>query len=414
MFHSRAESLCSIETADVNCLGWIEETQRGVAAGEQSDIPVRARETARREIGGPSPARLRGAGRAQRIECGMTGHKHATLARVAELAGVSIGCASRVLNHDPTVKLREDTRIRIIAVAEKLDYVPNVSARALRRSQTGVLGLAVHNLAAGVIPGVFGGAREAAAANGKLLLLADADEIVRDTSARDLLVAGRRIDGLLLQTGHANFEAAIIDEIASRVPTVLMGTPGTAAAPGVRIAEDQAGEEAARHLLELGHRQIAYIGGAKGSYTDRIRLKGIQNAVSTVPDATLRCTWAGSWGAPDGYKAFRRVAQWRRRPTGVVTVNALVATGAIRAAFDANVAIPRQISLVSIQDSWTVQFTTPRITTVPLPQGGLGRHAVERLLKYLKHRDDASDVIIPIQGPHLCVRESDAACMPPT
>jgi len=327
------------------------------------------------------------------------------LATVAKAAQVSIGLASRILNKDPTVSVRSETRARVESAAERLQYVPSASAQALRQRRTRVIGLAVHDLASTLVTDLLNGARDEATALDYLLLLTDADEIATNAASRRLYLHGARIDGLIIQDGHANLGGAI-DEIAEQMPTVVFNTAGRALSPGVRVDEKLAGRLAAEHLLRAGHRRIGFIGGPMGTYTSSARLNGAASAVAAA-GGTLH-TLHGDWTAPSGRALLRQLMDEAPQTTGVITANLLIGTGAITAAGEAGRPVPTSLSVVAIQDSWAVDLTTPKLTTVALPLHELGRQAVHTLIGYIDG-DDVSESQIVGGTPAVRSRQSVAA-----
>ncbi|HLR97869.1 MAG TPA: LacI family DNA-binding transcriptional regulator [Jiangellaceae bacterium] len=328
------------------------------------------------------------------------------LATVAKAAGVSIGLASRVINEDPTVSVRPETRRRVLATAERLQYVPQASAQALRQRRTKVIGLAVHDLASTLVVKLLEGAREEAVARGYLLLLTDADELAFTPESRRLYLGGARIDGLILQDGHASMGDAI-DEIGAVLPTVVFNTPGRTLSPGVLVDESLAGRLAAKHLIELGHREIGFIGGVQGTHTNDARLDGARRAMAEAGLASSLHVVDGDWTAPGGFHALNQLVGERPEVTGVVTVNVSTGTGAIAAALDSSVSVPQMLSVVAIQDAWTADFTVPRMSTVVLPLRELGQEAVRLLIRYIDG-EDVEESHVVAQQPYLHPRESAA------
>lgn len=329
------------------------------------------------------------------------------LATVAKAAEVSNGLASRVLNRDPTLSVREETRRRVEVAAERLNYVPSASAQALRQHRTRVIGLAVHDLASTIVVDLLEGAREEATSRNYLLLLTDADEIAFNDASRRLYLGGARIDGLIMQDGHADLGEAI-DEIARTLPTVVFNTPGRELSPGIRVDEQRAGRCAAEHLIDAGHRHLGFLGGRAGTYTNSARLEGASGAVSKA-GGTLEVTH-GVWSAPSGLDSMRRLLAKAPETTGIITANVLIGTGAMSAAQQSDRPVPDSLSVVAIQDSWAVDFTTPRMTTVALPLRELGRAAVRTLIRYIDGEDvHASETI----GASPRIRRRDSVAGPP-
>lgn len=306
------------------------------------------------------------------------------LATVAKAAEVSNGLASRVLNKDPSLSVRGETRHRVEAAAERLNYVPSASAQALRQQRTRVIGLAVHDLASTIVVDLLEGARNEATSRNYLLLLSDADEIAFHDSSRRLYLGGARIDGLIMQDGHADL-GQVIDEISVTLPTVVFNTPGREQSPGIQVDERRAGRCAAEHLVDAGHRHIGFLGGRAKTYTNSARLEGVSAAVSEA-GGTLEVAH-GDWSASSGFASMQQLLSTAPGTTGIITANVLIGTGAMAAAHQLGHSVPSALSVVAVQDSWAVDFTTPRMTTVALPLRDLGRSAVRTLISYIGGED---------------------------
>lgn len=332
------------------------------------------------------------------------------LATVAKVARVSVGLASRVLNDDPTVSVRDDTRRRVRMAAEGLEYVPQASARALRQQRTRVIGLAVHDLSSTIVVELFEGAREEATAQDYMLLLADADEIAFNVANRRLFLGGGRIDGLIFQDGYGNLGTAI-DEIAARTPTVVFNTPGRDLSPGVRVDECLAGRIAAEHLMAAGHRHIGFLGGLDASYTNVARLDGVKASMADTGFGGSLHSVHGDWSAAGGMVALERLLKDAPLTSGVVAANTMIATGAMAAAIRSSRSVPDTLSIVAIQDSWIASFATPRLTTVALPLHDLGRQAVRSLLTYIDGEDVKESQMVG-KAPDIRPRQSVAPPAP--
>src|SRR6266545_1863569 len=126
------------------------------------------------------------------------------LADVARAAGVGTSITSRVLNNDPTVSVRDETRERILRAVRELNYRPNAFARGLKLARTMTIGLVIPNLAYPVNAEIIRGAQRASAAAGYVILLADADEFVQTGEAYHRLLHERRVDGLLIASASTD------------------------------------------------------------------------------------------------------------------------------------------------------------------------------------------------------------------
>lgn len=321
----------------------------------------------------------------------------ARLADVAAQAGVSTALASRILTADPKLKVRDDTRRRVLDAANQLGYVPHSTARALRLNRTGVLGLVVHDLTSPVFIDLLDSARSTAAQQGYLLLLGDADEITQDPAAHRNYFAGGRIDGLIVQSGHADLDASV-DEIARMVPTVIVNAPGRPNAPGVRLPEAEAAQLATEHLIGLGHRVIGHLAGRSGTDTAQRREEGFRRALSgsgirMFPSLIVDA----GWDAASGCAATKTLLTKSPRPTAVFANNILVGVGAHRALGE------QEVSLIALHDGWIADYLSPPLSTVRMPLAELGRQAVGMLLRRMAG-ESVTDMLVTDPAPELILR----------
>src|SRR5712691_2654989 len=145
----------------------------------------------------------------------------ARLVDVANRAGVGTSIASRVLNDDPTVTVRPETRARVLLAAKELNYSPNASARSLKLQRTTTIGLVIPNLAYPVNSEIIRGAERAASDAGYVLLIADAEEFLQAGLAYRRLLLERRVDGLLLASASTS-EPFLLDIVKTDLPLILV------------------------------------------------------------------------------------------------------------------------------------------------------------------------------------------------
>jgi LacI family transcriptional regulator len=329
------------------------------------------------------------------------------LADVAAAAEVSPALASRVLNGDVTVRATPETKQRILDAAHQLGYVANAAARHLRINTTGLIGLVVHDLTSPIYVDLLAGAREAAAEHGYFLLLGDADELMSNPQTFKNLVAARRIDGIIIQAGHAHFEERI-EEIAAVLPTVVVNAPmnGRAGVVGVYPDEILAARTLTAHLVGLGHRRIGFVTGPHDSETSRLRLEGFGRGLSDAgidldDDLVHYCDWTAA-GGESGLRSLM-TASAGTRPTAVIAANTLIGAGALSAAAAMALAVPGQLAIAAIHDSWLADYLVPSLTTIELPLREVGSQAVRILL------EDAiveGDVVVTSPAPLLHRRNS--------
>lgn len=332
--------------------------------------------------------------------------RRARLRDVADHAGVSQGLVSRMLNNDPNLTVRPETREAVLAAVRHFDYVPNSTAASLRRRKTDAIGLVLDRVTSPVFTDVVHGAEEAAAEFGYGLLMADAEEAEKDESFLAAVIKSRRVDGLLLQGGYSP-RASMLQRYAESTPSVIVNSQGNAAASGVRLEDDAAARTATTHLIELGHRSIAFVSGDPGAASDT-RRQGYAEALATA-GLPMRdeLILAGGWQAEDGKRAVLASLPELQAAgvTAYVVGTSVAALGALSALSDAGVRVPDDVSVVAIHDPWFAPYLTPALTTVSLPLFELGRRSVQQLMLHLEG-GKPDEVVITDPPPRLVVRGS--------
>lgn len=328
-----------------------------------------------------------------------------TLRDVARAAGVAAPTASRVLNDDPTVQVREDTRRRILRAARDLGYTPNSVARSLRGSRAGAIGLVMHDLDSPINVAVLKGAQSRCAEAGHVTLLADARDLEEDQGQLRTFLARGRLDGVILQTGYGEGDD-LVEQVANTLPAVLVNSEQSDVAPSVALDDVAAARLATEHLLGLGHERIAFIGGPVRSPSSERRERGYRQALE-APGLTATVIPA-TWTAEGGTTAAQELVGLDPRPTAVVVANAITAAGVLSAFRDAGVSVPGDVSVVGIHDPWFVAHLPVALTTVRMPLFMLGRVAADMLFETLDGGSPAADVFIEDPAPELVVRRSTA------
>lgn len=333
----------------------------------------------------------------------------ATIKDVAAAAGVAPSTVSRLLNGDPTVRVRPETRRRVLAVAGELDYTPNRAARALRGARVGALGVALRHLASPVYAQVFSGAEDEARKADFLLVAIEVDALAADPAAFQRLVRGGAIDGLVLQRDGLPADELITENVAATgLPFVVANERVDDPLYGVALDDAQASATATSHLLALGHVDVAHlgIGGSTRRASDRVEgwRRALEHAGVSPADGLLAL---GGSRPETGYTGMMELLANRERPTAVVAGTLLAAFGAMSAIRDAGLEVPGDISIVTHHDSWTAQYASPPLTAVQLPLEQLGRRAVRLLIEQLDGAAPRQE-LLTTPAPQLIPRSSTA------
>ncbi|CAN0603704.1 unnamed protein product, partial [Ectocarpus sp. 12 AP-2014] len=187
---------------------------------------------------------------------------------------------SRIVNSDPNLRVSDETRARVLRLIEELDYSPNLAARNLKSSSTGVIALVVHELTSSVYAEIIAGAHEAAYRFGKTVLVGEANEATAERGHLEDLVVGKGVDGIILQGAGTKFDKALERAARQGVPTVLLQAGDPSKNTVVRLDDEAAGCTATEHLIELGHTNIGFIGVADDMLFSCGRLAGWTSALS--------------------------------------------------------------------------------------------------------------------------------------
>jgi DNA-binding LacI/PurR family transcriptional regulator len=329
----------------------------------------------------------------------------ATLRDVARLAGVSPSTVSRALSTPAVVNAA--TRARVQAAAERLGYEPNRAARGLITGRTGNIGLVVPDLANPFFPSVVKGVQARARQSDVAVFLADTDE---DAVEEVVLVRAlaKQVDGLILCSPRASEEDLVAVAQETNVVLVNRLVEGV---PAVTFDNEGGMRQAVAHLVALGHRRIAWVGGPKTSWSSAHRLLGLHAAaadhgVELLEVGHFAPTYDGGMAAADQAVATGA--------TAVVTYNDLVAIGLLARLHARGISVPDDLSVVGIDDIAMSRMTRPALTTVRLPKQKAGQIAVELLLAVLDDPDpDAVSGSRGVLPGELIVRDSTGVASDP-
>ena len=307
-----------------------------------------------------------------------------TLKDVAGHAGVSIATVARVLREDPTLVVRPATRERVLAAAAALDYRPHRSARALRTGRTGTLALFLPDPRNLMWDPMIWAVERTAAERSYLVVVADAHGPALDPEQLRRLVLERRIDGVLV--AFATVDDELVAQIAGRgLPLVPVNSRSDNVGGSVTM-DDEAGSRCAiEHLVALGHRRIAYLGGRRDTDVGRRREAGVRAALAAAGlPIDERRIMAGDFSE----RTAERLAPslLAEDPTAIYTANLQTAFGVHSVLVRAGLRVPDDISLVTLDDHPVLDHTAPPITAVRMPMEEMGALGVGMLIEAVEGR----------------------------
>lgn len=327
-----------------------------------------------------------------------------TLRAVADHLGLTPGTVSSVLNDAPSSRsIPQRTKNRILAAARELNYRPNFFAQSLRKKRTYTIGVIVEE-----IGDAYGS-----------LIISGIEQYLRSKNFFFLTVVHRhdpelldRYAQILLERGVEGFitiDMRLLE--APSLPTVAVA--GHKAFPGVTnivLDHRHAARLALQHLLDLGHKNIAFMKGAPFSSDSEDRWNAIGEVAEELkidinPDLTVQIDIDDA--TPQlGYPFAKQLLERRVPFTALFAYNDLSALGAIRAFQEAGLRVPQNISVVGFDDIQGAAYNTPSLTTVRQPLTRMGTIAAQTLLERIeKDKNEPKEIAIE---PELVIRESTA------
>ncbi|GAB3892675.1 LacI family DNA-binding transcriptional regulator [Kibdelosporangium lantanae] len=331
---------------------------------------------------------------------GTPSERHASLADVAELAGVSHMTVSRVVNG--TGPVRAETRARVMAAVEKLDYRPNTAARALVTGKTGVLGVVALDSTlygpASTLYGIENAAREA----GYSVTISSVGVPHRTSMANAVDNLRRQaVEGIVVIAPHVAAVKAL-DVVPKDMPLVAVAGGERAAVPVVSVDQYDGAKRATEHLLALGNTTVWHVGGPADWLEARARERAWRETLkrhgAEIPDVVR-----GDWSPRSGYEAGRELAGTKGL-TAVFVANDQMALGLLRAFAEAGIRVPHDVHVAGFDDVPEAAYLSPPLTTVRQDFIEVGRRTFQVLARQISGEADGK--VRDLVEAELIVRDS--------
>lgn len=328
----------------------------------------------------------------------------ATIKDVAALAGISYTTVSHVLNNSRPVS--EAVRLKVEAAIVQLDYVPSAVARSLKAQATATIGLLVPNGMNPYFAELARGIEDHCERNGFCVILCNSDDDPQKQRNYLRVLQEKRVDGLIVSS--VDGEVGLASGLATtRTPMVIVDRELQGVdADLISIDHEYGAWLATRHLLELGHRQIACIAGPQRAAVTAMRLAGYRRALQQA-GVTAMPQWAlySDFTSQAGYQAAAGLLA-SEQPTAIFAGNDMIGIGVLRAAAERGISVPQALSVIGFDDVQLSRYVYPALTTVGQSIMQLGEAAAERLL--LRIANPAELVEKRLIRPAVVVRESTA------
>ena len=327
---------------------------------------------------------------------------------IADAAGVAQSTVSRILNDAPVlIRVSDETRARVRAIAEELGYQPHPFARALRGAPTMLLGAVVRDITDPFFAGAIEALSLEARARGYSVVLGHAAATADEAVALTAVLEARQCDAIVLLGDLHDAPRLLEDLRSSHVPVVALwhgAQQRSSVFPAVSV-DNRAGVRAVMaHLTDLGHRRIAFVGGdslgdireRQSTYEDCLAAAGI-----AAHPGYVRHVRNGSEG---GEQALVELLALSEPPTAVFAATDILAMGLLHGAWERGIDVPEKLSVVGFDDIPLASAAVPSLTTVKMPTVKIVQAGVE--LAVGERAGSSSRLVFK---PKLIVRRSTAA-----
>ena len=318
---------------------------------------------------------------------------------VAELARVSLGTVSNVVNNPDRVL--PETRRRVEEAIKELGWVPNLHAKELRAGRSTTVGLAVMDVVNPFFADLLRGAQQHLEIEGLNAIIGDADNRPDREAAVLRSFRDQRVAGVILgPIGTLPPESGLLG--AAGIPMVLVDRADSATHSTVGVDDVAGGELAGRHLIERGHRSLAFVGGSMSLAQVRDRLAGFRRVVADGGATLLTLTVDALDFASGRQAAEQLVGPNRPTPTAVFCANDMLAIGLLQGLLSRGLRVPEDIAIVGYDDIDFAAAAAVPLSSVAQPRRELGRAAAQLLLAEIAGGEHQH----VIHQPSLVVRES--------
>ena len=315
-----------------------------------------------------------------------------TIKDIAKLANVSITTVSMIINNKDK-NISEATREKVLKIIKEHNYVPNSVARSMVTKKSNLLGLIIPDITNPYFADMARSIEDVANELGYNVILCNAD----DNPVKELeyinLLKEKLIDGLVIVPVALSNHEEINNLRKNNIPVVVLDRKTQEETSGVICFDNiEAGYMATKHLLENGHRRIGCITGPDGNESVRERLIGYEQALNEYSlsfDSSL--IFDGDYKFEGGEKAMKQLLNCN--VTAVFSLNDLMAIGAYRSIYEANLKIPQDISIIGIDDLYLSTVITPALSTIKQPASEMGIASVNMLDDIIKKKNNNEDFI---------------------
>jgi LacI family transcriptional regulator len=307
-----------------------------------------------------------------------------TIHDVAELAGVSSMTASRALSG--SVPVREELRVKVLAAVKKLNYQPNMAARAARTGSVRI-GIVLTNPKSSILGEFLLGAYGESTRSGVHLLVEPVIGIAAELEALKRVVRAG-VDGVILPPPLGDSSAALTFLRKEKIAALAFATADARPSlPAVSIDDFKGASLMTQHLIDQGHRRIAFVQGGALHSTAQRREAGYR-ATMEKNGLTVRAGWVqpGDFTFKSGFEAGGKLLAISPRPTAIFAANDDMAAGVIAVAHGMNLKLPEQLSVAGFDDTPLAATLWPALTTIHQPISAMASTAVHTITESIRRQ----------------------------
>lgn len=339
-------------------------------------------------------------------------NKAITIYDIAKEAGVSASTVSRVLTNSANV--RKEKKEKVLALIEKYNFKPNALAKGLADTKTRTIGVLAADIRNPYYASLFVACENAArAVNYTVVLCNSLGEMAKEMELLGklqeqkvdaIIQFGGRVDDLVSNEEYVE----LINQVMTSTPVVVTGKLDGTRCHSVRIDSMKAMELLMEHLLKLGHKRIALVGGRKdvlATFEKLQRYKQILKEYMIEYDPQL-VSEDSSYDFESGYRDMNRMLDKGIRPTAVIAINDFCAMGIMKSLTEHHLRIPEDISVVSYDNTYMAEMAMPRLTSIDYNYEEYGRKLIDTATAMIEGRKIGQ---LRMVTPTLVVRDSSGA-----
>lgn len=330
----------------------------------------------------------------------------ATIYDIAREAGVSIATVSNAINGKG--KISQKRREEILEIMDRLHYQPSVIASALTSKRTFTLGLLIPDVSNPFFAEIARAIEDQAHHSGYSVIICSTDNKDERIERYIKLLEQKSVDGIIIGTGIDNLE--ILKQLLSKsIPVAMIAREVDSLSLHTVITDDfYGGTIAAEHLIGLGHQKLAVLAENLKVSSSRERVKGFKSALleAGIPFDDTHVVVC-DYKIEDGKRGARALLQLKDKPTAIFCCNDMLAIGALQAAKDEGLQVPRDLSIIGFDNTILSNVVSPSITTVAQPMEYMAKLVFDLLISNLEYERTSKKRIV--LRPELIVRQSTAA-----